>query len=277
MTKDQAHGYPKPTCTFTGIRIDFSNDVPKSLFGYVGVVNQEVLRKANVGPKYCECQGKAGKIVLMRLKIVKTLHTIVLQGKGRGRILDLLVNTITKNGSLSILFGMLLTISVQSSSITTSTLTPLVGLSIISLEQMLPLTLGANLGTTCTAFMASLVTESKNSVQIAVCHFIFNATGVTIFYPIQKVRQLPIEGAKRLGKLVTHYKWFSVFYTSYVFVIVPLILFGISFLFNGNVLPSILGTIFIGMLGYTSHMGLTRLEQLQSKKIESNINRIIVE
>ena len=218
-----------------------------------------------------------GILCVALYKIVKTLHTIVLQGKGRGRILDLLVNTITKNGSLSILFGMLLTISVQSSSITTSTLTPLVGLSIISLEQMLPLTLGANLGTTCTAFMASLVTESKNSVQIAVCHFIFNVTGVTIFYPIQKVRRLPIEGAKRLGKLVTHYKWFSVFYTSYVFVIVPLILFGISFLFNGNVLPSILGTIFIGMLGYTSHMGLTRLEQLQSKKIESNINRIIVE
>lgn len=218
-----------------------------------------------------------GILCVALYKIVKTLHTIVLQGRGRGRILDILVNTITKNGFLSILFGMLLTISVQSSSITTSTLTPLVGLSIISLEQMLPLTLGANLGTTCTAFMASLVTESKNSVQIAVCHFIFNATGVTILYPIQKVRKLPIEGAKRLGKLVTNYKWFSVFYTSYVFVIVPLILFGISFLFNGNVIPSIFGTLFIGILAYTSHRGLTKLEQLQTKKIESNINTIVVE
>ena len=48
---------------------------------------------------------------------------------------------------LSMLFGIGLTIMVQSSSITTSTFTPLVGLDIISLEQMLPLTLGANIGT----------------------------------------------------------------------------------------------------------------------------------
>jgi len=229
-----------------------------------------------------------GILCVALYKIVKTLHTIVLQGRGRGRILDLLVNTITKNGVLSILFGMLLTISVQSSSITTSTLTPLVGLSIISLEQMLPLTLGANLGTTCTAFMASLVTESRNSVQIAVCHFIFNATGVMVFYPIKRIRNLPIQGAKRLGNLVTHYNWFSVFYTAYVFVFVPLMLFGISFLFNGEIPSSILGTLFIGMLGYTSYRGLIRLENIQSKqitnsnsnskqKIERNINTIIVQ
>ena len=45
--------------------------------------------------------------------IVSTLHKIVLQGRGRGRILDIIVNVLTKNGAASILFGMLLTISVQ--------------------------------------------------------------------------------------------------------------------------------------------------------------------
>ena len=39
-----------------------------------------------------------------------------------------------------------ITILVQSSSITTSVLTPLAGLDIISLEVMLPITLGANIG-----------------------------------------------------------------------------------------------------------------------------------
>ena len=221
-------------------------------------------------------------------KIVKTLHTIVLQGKGRGRILDALVNVITKNGALSILFGMLLTISVQSSSITTSTFTPLVGMSIISLEQMLPLTLGANLGTTCTALIASLVTESRNAVQIAVCHFLFNITGVTLFYPIKRIRELPINGAKRLGSMVVNYQWFSIFYTTYVFVIVPLLLLGISYLFNGEVVPSIFGTMCIGLLGYASHKSFTLLESRNKtktitssvnpseEKIENNINTIVV-
>ena len=44
---------------------------------------------------------------------------------------------------------------VQSSSITTSTFTPLVGLNLISLEQMFPLTLGANIGLRI-AFLGSL-------------------------------------------------------------------------------------------------------------------------
>jgi sodium-dependent phosphate cotransporter len=205
-------------------------------------------------------------------KIVSTLHKIVLQGRGRGRILDILVKVLTKNGIVSILFGMLLTISVQSSSITTSTLTPLVGLSIISLEQMLPLTLGANLGTTCTAFIASLVTESRNAVQIAVCHFFFNFTGVVLFYPVPRIRQLPITGAKRLGRLVKTYNLFSIFYTMYVFVIVPLILLGISFLFNGEVISSLFGCVCIGLLGYGSTKGFLQIEHnhLRKEWIASN-------
>ena len=64
-------------------------------------------------------------------------------------------------GYLNILVGTLLTISVQSSSVTTSALTPLVGLDIISLEQMYPITLGANIGTTCTGLFTALVTGKE--------------------------------------------------------------------------------------------------------------------
>lgn len=217
-----------------------------------------------------------GVLCVSLYTIVKTLHTIVLQGRGRGRILDALVNVMTKNGALSILFGMLLTISVQSSSITTSTLTPLVGMSIISLEQMLPLTLGANLGTTCTALIASLVTESRNAVQIAVCHFLFNATGVTLFYPIKQIRQLPIKGAQRLGSMVVKYQWFSIFYTAYIFVFIPLILLGISYLFNGQIISSIFGSFCIGLLAFTSHRAFITLENRKQEKIENNNMTIVV-
>ena len=210
-----------------------------------------------------------GILCIALYKIVSTLHRIILQGRGRGKILDVIVNVLTKNGLASILFGMLLTISVQSSSITTSTFTPLVGLSIISLEQMLPLTLGANLGTTCTAFIASLVTESRNAVQIAVCHFMFNLTGVVLFYPIPQIRQLPIAGAKRLGAVVTTYKSFGILYTSYVFVIVPLLLLVISYFFNGDLGYSIVGTFFLGLLGYASILGFKEIEK-KARQIKNN-------
>merc|ERR1719159_807110 len=93
------------------------------------------------------------------------------------------------NAYLSILFGMIMTICVQSSSIITSALVPLVALQIISVEDMLPLTLGANIGTTCTAFLASLVTEKKTAIQIALCHLFFNIFGIIIWFPVPVMRR----------------------------------------------------------------------------------------
>jgi solute carrier family 34 (sodium-dependent phosphate cotransporter) len=51
------------------------------------------------------------------------------------------------NGYIAMLIGCGLTLLVQSSSVVTSALTPLVGLGAVRLEQMYPLTLGANIGT----------------------------------------------------------------------------------------------------------------------------------
>lgn len=69
----------------------------------------------------------------------------------------------------------------QSSSIFTSTLTPLVGLGIITIERVYPFTLGSNIGTTITGIMAALTAttpkELRNSLQIALCHTFFNIFG----------------------------------------------------------------------------------------------------
>ena len=181
--------------------------------------------------------------------VIKTLKKLVLNGR-RSRMMQCLHNVITKNGYLSILFGMLLTILVQSSSITTSVLTPLVGLSIISLEQMLPLTLGANLGTTCTAILASFVTESKNAVQVAMCHFFFNIIGIFIVYPFPSIRKIPLKIARHFGHLGSSYKWFSSFYLIYLFLLLPLLFLSISLLFELDIIGIIFGYVLsIGLLG----------------------------
>ena len=55
------------------------------------------------------------------------------------------------SGIVAILIGTLITISVQSSSITTSVLVPLAASGVLTLENIYPVTLGANVGTTVTA------------------------------------------------------------------------------------------------------------------------------
>ena len=77
--------------------------------------------------------------------------------------------------------GCVLTFIIQSSSVFTSTLTPLVGLGIVTLERMYPLTLGSNIGTTITGILAALTATSTTlefALQIALCHTFFNVTGI---------------------------------------------------------------------------------------------------
>lgn len=76
--------------------------------------------------------------------------------------------------------GCVLTIIVQSSSVFTSSLTPLVGMGLVTLERVFPLTLGSNIGTTVTGILASISGPTKTlkfSLQIALCHTLFNICG----------------------------------------------------------------------------------------------------
>lgn len=138
------------------------------------------------------------------------------------------------NPYLAMVVGMGVTILVQSSSITTSVLTPLAGLGVISVEQMYPLTLGANVGTTGTALLASLVSDKVEAVQIALCHLFFNLFGILLFFPIPYMRNLPIAAAKELGSMTRKWKSTPLLYILVAFVICPGILLGVSSLFTQN-------------------------------------------
>ncbi|KAF5889467.1 sodium-dependent phosphate transport protein 2B-like, partial [Clarias magur] len=71
-------------------------------------------------------------------------------------------------GYLAIVVGAGMTFIVQSSSVFTSAITPLVGLGMISIERAYPLSLGSNIGTTSTAVLAALASPGEtltNSLQ----------------------------------------------------------------------------------------------------------------
>merc|ERR1740121_1638797 len=116
------------------------------------------------------------------------------------------------NDYLAMGIGILITIIVQSSSVTTSALTPLAGLGVLPLAKMLPLTLGANIGTTCTALIASLVSLKFGSVQIALCHLWFNIIGILIWFPVPLMRRVPIAAAETLGLYASFYRFTPIGY-----------------------------------------------------------------
>uniref|UniRef100_A0A8C5P7N0 Sodium-dependent phosphate transport protein 2B n=1 Tax=Leptobrachium leishanense TaxID=445787 RepID=A0A8C5P7N0_9ANUR len=133
-------------------------------------------------------------------------------------------------GYLAMLVGAGMTFIVQSSSVFTSAITPLIGIGVISIERAYPLTLGSNIGTTTTAILAALASSGatlQNSVQIALCHFFFNISGILIFYPIPFTR-IPIRLAKGLGNKTAKYRWFAVVYLILCFFLLPLAIFGLS-------------------------------------------------
>merc|ERR1712098_133106 len=133
-------------------------------------------------------------------------------------------------GYLAMVVGAIMTILVQSSSVFTSTLTPLAGAGLVSLERAYPLTLGANLGTTTTSILASFAAGGENiqaALQISLVHLFFNLSGILLFYPVPCMRW-PISIARVLGNTTSQYRWFAVLYLCFMFFIFPLSMFGLS-------------------------------------------------
>ena len=121
----------------------------------------------------------------------------------------------------ALVIGMLVTAVVQSSSVTTSVVVPLLGTGIVKLEAVFPYMLGANIGTTITAILASLVTGNPAAVTIALAHLIFNLFGTAVFLPL---RRLPIWMAKALGKATARRRWIAFLYVVLAFFALPGIL-----------------------------------------------------
>ena len=147
-------------------------------------------------------------------------------------------------GYVALLIGTGMTILVQSSSVFTSALTPLVGIGVITIDRMYPLTLGANIGTTTTAIMAALAQEGEDvaiSLQVSLCHLFFNISGILLFYPIPYLR-FPIGMAKFLGNETAKYRWFAIFYLILSFFILPALVFGLS-LVSWKVMAGVLSPI----------------------------------
>lgn len=123
------------------------------------------------------------------------------------------------NPYTAMLIGVALTVSVQSSSITTSVFVPLVGTGILTLEQVYPLTLGANIGTTVTALLAAMV-GNLAAIAIALTHLCFNLAGTLLFLPVPFMRW-PIGMARRFSAWTSERRPMALVFIAVVFFGIP--------------------------------------------------------
>ena len=145
---------------------------------------------------------------------------------------------------VALLVGVLLTVMVQSSSITTSVTIPLVAAGIVSVAQIFPFVLGANIGTTITALLAALVLSADGSptgllaLEVAFAHMTFNVLGVVLFLPFRPLRNIPIALSEWLGTLAVKNRAYAFAYVGIVFFVIPLVVIlatrGISTDFYGE-------------------------------------------
>jgi solute carrier family 34 (sodium-dependent phosphate cotransporter) len=125
-----------------------------------------------------------------------------------------------KSPMKSFAWGLLTTAAIRSSTVTTSLVVPLVAKKVVKIKSAFPFVLGANIGTTITAFIAALF-NSNAAISIAIAHFLFNLIGVLIFFPLPYINQLPIKLANGLGKLTLKYRLVGFLYVLLTFFVIP--------------------------------------------------------
>ena len=152
----------------------------------------------------------------MLYALVKILRSLVLK-----KVEVFFDEYIFKTALRAIGFGVVLTIMVQSSSITTSLVIPLAGAGVLTLRQIFPFTLGANIGTTVTALLAA-ITGTVAALIAAISHLLFNIFGILIIYGLPFLRVIPLNCAEWIADQAVKNKLIPVFYLLLVFVGMPL-------------------------------------------------------
>ena len=148
--------------------------------------------------------------------LVVALKSIVL-----GRVEAFFDQTLFANAGRAMLFGVMITVLVQSSSITTSLAVPLAGAGILTLVQIFPYTLGTNVGTTITAMLAALAVGEISGVTVAFAHLLFNLSGIVLIWPLPALRRIPLRLAGGFAAIAADRRWLAVAYIVVFFYAVP--------------------------------------------------------
>lgn len=160
--------------------------------------------------------------VLLVFLAIKLLTTSVFKTFEMGGISDF-NKYVFKNPFLAFLYGTIFTGAIQSSSVTTSLVVPLVAEGKVSVKKSFPFIIGANIGTTITAAIAAIY-KTEAAIALALVHFFFNLIGALIFLPFPFLRNIPVNIALYMGKKSVQYKFIGIAYILLTFFIIPFFL-----------------------------------------------------
>ena len=134
---------------------------------------------------------------------------------------------IFKNPALSFIYGTFFTAAIQSSTVTTCLVVPLVANRKVSVAKSFPFIVGANIGTTITAVIASIY-KTEAAIALAFVHVLFNCLGALIFLPFPRVRAIPVRMAQFMGRNSAKHKILGFAYILLTFFIIPFLLIYLS-------------------------------------------------
>lgn len=160
--------------------------------------------------------------VLLVFGAIKLLSNSAFETFKRGGLSDF-NKYVFKNPFLAFLYGTVFTGAVQSSSVTTSLLVPLVAEGKVSVKKSFPFIIGANIGTTITAAIAAIY-KTEAAIALALVHFFFNLIGALIFLPFPFLQNIPVKIALYVGKKSMQHKFIGVAYILLTFFIIPFFL-----------------------------------------------------
>eukprot|EP00439_Symbiodinium_sp_Y106_P041984 s2177_g5.t1 len=132
--------------------------------------------------------------------LVKLLHSLIM-----GTAKKVIMRGANMNDYVAILVGLAITFIVQSSSVTTSTLTPLCG--------------------------------------IAFVHLLFNICGILIWFPVPFMRRIPIKAACLLGFYASYWRLVPLIYILVMFVALPGVALAISLLYGASIAGGVVVTL----------------------------------
>ncbi|MCX2744853.1 Na/Pi symporter [Mangrovivirga sp. M17] len=155
-------------------------------------------------------------ILLITIKLLAKYGSLVLIGESKEKMQRYFFT----NPLRSFLWGTVITAGVQSSSVTTPLVVPLVATKKISMNQGFAFVMGANIGTTITALLVAIFTGGA-AINVAVVHLLFNLFGVVLFLPNKAFRQIPVVLAEKLGKLTGQYRIAGFIYIIFIFFLLP--------------------------------------------------------
>lgn len=151
--------------------------------------------------------------------LVKTLRALT-----GTRLQTYIARALDTNAWVGLLVGFIVTVMVQSSSITISVMVPLAGAGIVTVRQVFPVTLGANVGTTVTALLASMALPPETAhlgIQIGLVHLLFNLSGLLLVYPLKFTREIPIRAAEKLADVAVRSRVLAFGYVVFLFYGLP--------------------------------------------------------